>query len=165
MWASHAVKHNLVCWTKPATQACNGGIAYHCAAALERAKDAVKRERGVVRLREQLNLLDQLNLDLQFGVAVNLAHMYAANQLYREALNAYTQIIKGKTHAQVGRPWKFAYMSSSGGTLKRLRLLRAHACTRGQPAALLSSSLTGASAHVLQSSARRMCGWAELVSQ
>ena len=56
----------------------------------------------MVRLREQLNLLDQLNLDLQFGVAVNLAHMYAANQLYREALNAYTQIVKGKTHAQVG---------------------------------------------------------------
>eukprot|EP00891_Asterochloris_glomerata_P007067 jgi/Astpho2/7067/fgenesh1_pm.00107_%23_31_t len=77
--------------------------AQDASTALERAKDAVKRERGVVRLREQLNLLDQLNLDLQFGVAVNLAHMYAANQLYREALNAYTQIIKGKTHAQAGR--------------------------------------------------------------
>ena len=107
----------LVCWTKPATQACHCSTAYHWPAALERAKDVVKRERAVVRLRERLNLLDQLNLDLQFGVAVNLAHMYAANQLYREALTAYTQIVKGKTHAQVGRVLHTCLCA--GGTLRQ----------------------------------------------
>ena len=98
----------------------------------------------MVRLREQLNLLDQLNLDLQFGVAVNLAHMYAANQLFREALNAYTQIVKGKTHAQVGRPSRFAYMSCAGGTSRNFQSLRARACTSVQPAVLLSLGWTQA---------------------
>merc|ERR550514_2015430 len=42
-------------------------------AALEKAKEAGKRERQLCRLREQQNLLEQLNLDLTYAVCLNLA--------------------------------------------------------------------------------------------
>ena len=71
------------------------------AAALERAKEAGKRERAVCKLRERFGLLEQINSDLTYAVAVNLAEAYHAAQLHSEALNSYTQIVRSKQFPQV----------------------------------------------------------------
>ena len=70
-------------------------------AALERAKEAGKRERNVCKLRERFGLLEQINSDLTYAVAVNLAQAYHAAQLYSEALNSFTQIVRSKQFPQV----------------------------------------------------------------
>jgi intraflagellar transport protein 88 len=65
-------------------------------AALEKAKEAGKRERLLCKQREQNNLSDQINMDLTFAVCFNLAHQYHQSKLYTEAIDAYTQIVKNK---------------------------------------------------------------------
>lgn len=70
-------------------------------AALERAKEAGKKERAVCKLREQFGLLEQINSDLTYAVAVSLASVYQAAQLYTEALNSFTQIVRSKQFPQV----------------------------------------------------------------
>ncbi|VBB35177.1 unnamed protein product [Acanthocheilonema viteae] len=45
-----------------------------CLQALEKAKEAGRRERTIIRMREQLSIIEQLNLDLTFTVLFNLAH-------------------------------------------------------------------------------------------
>merc|ERR1719506_3357453 len=47
--------------------------------ALEKTKDAGKRERQLLRLREQQNLMEQLNVDLTYAVCLNLAIQQHAN--------------------------------------------------------------------------------------
>ncbi|KAL0039331.1 hypothetical protein WJX79_003743 [Trebouxia sp. C0005] len=69
-------------------------------AGLERAKEAGKRERAVCKLRERFGLLEQINSDLTYAVAVNLAEAYHAAQLYSEALNSFTQIVRSKQFPQ-----------------------------------------------------------------
>ncbi|MCP9260493.1 Intraflagellar transport protein 88 [Dirofilaria immitis] len=64
--------------------------------ALEKAKEAGRRERTIVKIREQLSTTEQLNLDLTFTVLFNLAHQYMANNLLTEALNTYQMIVKNR---------------------------------------------------------------------
>eukprot|EP00397_Hematodinium_sp_SG-2012_P008683 GEMP01008749.1.p1 GENE.GEMP01008749.1~~GEMP01008749.1.p1 ORF type:complete len:815 (+),score=195.88 GEMP01008749.1:33-2477(+) len=71
--------------------------------ALERAKEAAKRERALCRMREQQNLLDQLNIDLTYAVCLNLAIQHHANGNTQEALSIYTQIVKNKQYPYSGR--------------------------------------------------------------
>ncbi|KHN84582.1 Intraflagellar transport protein 88 -like protein [Toxocara canis] len=71
--------------------------------ALEKAKEAGRRERAAVKMREQLSVVDQLNLDLTFTVLFNLAHQYMANDLLTEALNTYQVIVKNKMFTNSGR--------------------------------------------------------------
>ncbi|CAG9538646.1 unnamed protein product [Cercopithifilaria johnstoni] len=71
--------------------------------ALEKAKEAGRRERTIVKMREQLSIIDQLNLDLTFTVLFNLAHQYMANNLLTEALNTYQMIVKNKMFTNSGR--------------------------------------------------------------
>ncbi|EJD75140.1 OSM-5 protein [Loa loa] len=71
--------------------------------ALEKAKEAGRRERTIVKMREQLSIVEQLNLDLTFTVLFNLAHQYMANNLLTEALNTYQMIVKNKMFANSGR--------------------------------------------------------------
>ncbi|VDM08134.1 unnamed protein product [Wuchereria bancrofti] len=71
--------------------------------ALEKAKEAGRRERTIVKMREQLSILEQLNLDLTFTVLFNLAHQYMANNLLTEALNTYQMIVKNKMFVNSGR--------------------------------------------------------------
>ena len=71
--------------------------------ALEKAKEAGKKERLVAKQKEQSNLVDQANLDLTYFVLFNLANQYLANKMYAEALNAYAVIVKNKTFNQSGR--------------------------------------------------------------
>lgn len=71
---------------------------------MERAKEAGKRERAVCKLRERFGLLEQINSDLTYAVAVKLAEAYHAAQLYSEAMNSFTQIVRSKQFPQV-RNW------------------------------------------------------------
>lgn len=71
--------------------------------ALEKAKDAGKKERHISKRREQLELSEQINLDLTYSVLLNLANQYHANKMYQEALNSYSVIVKNKLFNQAGR--------------------------------------------------------------
>eukprot|EP00747_Dinoflagellata_sp_TGD_P023665 gnl/TRDRNA2_/TRDRNA2_129987_c1_seq1.p1 gnl/TRDRNA2_/TRDRNA2_129987_c1~~gnl/TRDRNA2_/TRDRNA2_129987_c1_seq1.p1 ORF type:complete len:667 (+),score=164.88 gnl/TRDRNA2_/TRDRNA2_129987_c1_seq1:1-2001(+) len=55
------------------------------------------------RLREQHDLLDQLNVDLTYAVCLNLAIQHQANDNDDEALTIYTQIVKNKQYPNSGR--------------------------------------------------------------
>ena len=71
--------------------------------ALEKAKEAGKKERQLSKQREQANLADQVNLDLTYSVLFNLANLHHANKMYQEALNSYAVIVKNKLFNQSGR--------------------------------------------------------------
>ncbi|XP_055015680.1 LOW QUALITY PROTEIN: intraflagellar transport protein 88 homolog [Boleophthalmus pectinirostris] len=71
--------------------------------ALEKAKEAGRKERALVRQREQTGNRDQANLDLTYSVLLNLANQYANNEMYTEALNSYQVLIKNKMFSNAGR--------------------------------------------------------------
>ncbi|KAJ8314795.1 hypothetical protein KUTeg_006945 [Tegillarca granosa] len=71
--------------------------------ALEKAKEAGRKERVLVRQREQQSMGDQINLDLTYSVLFNLANQYSANEMYNEALNTYQVIVKNKMFSNAGR--------------------------------------------------------------
>uniref|UniRef100_H2ZWI9 Intraflagellar transport protein 88 homolog n=2 Tax=Latimeria chalumnae TaxID=7897 RepID=H2ZWI9_LATCH len=71
--------------------------------ALEKAKEAGRKERVLVRQREQTASADHINLDLTYSVLFNLASQYSANDLYAEALNTYQVIVRNKMFSNAGR--------------------------------------------------------------
>ncbi|XP_077473993.1 intraflagellar transport protein 88 homolog isoform X3 [Stigmatopora argus] len=71
--------------------------------ALEKAKEAEKKERALVRQQEQSEDPDQINLDLTYAVLLNLANQCENNEMYPEALNHYLVIIKNKMFTTAGR--------------------------------------------------------------
>ncbi|KAF0026799.1 hypothetical protein F2P81_021536 [Scophthalmus maximus] len=71
--------------------------------ALEKAKEAGRKERALVRQRQQSGYADQINLDLTYSVLLNLANQYANNDMYPEALNSYQVIVKNKMFNNAGR--------------------------------------------------------------
>lgn len=71
--------------------------------ALEKAKEAGKRERALCKQREQAQLSDQINIDLTYAVCFNLAHQYHVSKLYTESLNTYSSVVKNKQFSQSGR--------------------------------------------------------------
>lgn len=71
--------------------------------ALEKAKEAEKKEKAVVRLRKQISQGEPINLDLTYSVLFNLANVYFANEMYTEALNTYNIIVKNKLFNSAGR--------------------------------------------------------------
>ncbi|GAB5566212.1 intraflagellar transport protein 88 homolog isoform X1 [Prionailurus iriomotensis] len=91
--------------------------------ALEKAKDAGRKERILVRQREQVTTPENINLDLTYSslpeingwqilpklerilrkVLFNLASQYSANEMYAEALNTYQVIVKNKMFSNAGR--------------------------------------------------------------
>ena len=73
------------------------------ALALEKAKECAKKERQLCKHREQQNLNDSINIDLTYAVCFNLANQFQANEMYMEALNTYSLIVKNKQYAQSGR--------------------------------------------------------------
>uniref|UniRef100_A0A8C3P4S4 Intraflagellar transport protein 88 homolog n=1 Tax=Cyanoderma ruficeps TaxID=181631 RepID=A0A8C3P4S4_9PASS len=73
--------------------------------ALEKAKEAGRQERELLRQREQIAPPESINLDLTYTVLLNLATQYVANEMYAEALTTYQVIVKNK-------------MFSNGGILK-----------------------------------------------
>jgi len=73
------------------------------APALEKAKEAQKKEEALRKHREHNGVMDGMNIDLTYSVSFNLANQYQANELYTEALAAYGAIVKNKQYAQSGR--------------------------------------------------------------
>lgn len=71
--------------------------------AFEKAKEAGRKERVLVRQREQLGVADQINLDLTYSVLFNLANRYTASGMYQEALNTYQAIVRNKMFAHAGQ--------------------------------------------------------------
>jgi len=71
--------------------------------ALEKAKEAGKKERSLCKQREQLGHGDQINMDLTYSVHFNLAVQYHRHQLYTEALNTYSLIVRNLQYTQGGR--------------------------------------------------------------
>ncbi|CAL2049617.1 unnamed protein product [Caenorhabditis brenneri] len=71
--------------------------------ALDKGKEAGRRERAVVKHREQQGLVDSMNLDLTFTVLFNLAQQYEANDMTTEALNTYEIIVRNKMFPNSGR--------------------------------------------------------------
>jgi intraflagellar transport protein 88 len=71
--------------------------------ALEKSKEAGKRERLLCKHREQAGLGDQMNVELTFAVCFNLGYQFQANGLHSEALSTYSQIVKNKQFTQGGR--------------------------------------------------------------
>lgn len=71
--------------------------------ALEKAKEAGRKERALVRQREQSGNAEHINLDLTYSVLLNLANQYANNEMYPEALNSYQVIVKNKMFSNAGR--------------------------------------------------------------
>uniref|UniRef100_A0A673T1Z7 Intraflagellar transport protein 88 homolog n=1 Tax=Suricata suricatta TaxID=37032 RepID=A0A673T1Z7_SURSU len=71
--------------------------------ALEKAKEAGRKERILVRQREQVTTPENINLDLTYSVLFNLASQYSANEMYAEALNTYQVIVKNKMFSNAGR--------------------------------------------------------------
>ncbi|XP_034429558.1 intraflagellar transport protein 88 homolog isoform X4 [Hippoglossus hippoglossus] len=70
---------------------------------LEKAKEAGRKERALVRQREQTGNADHINLDLTYSVLLNLANQYENNEMYPEALNSYQVIVKNKMFNNAGR--------------------------------------------------------------
>ena len=62
--------------------------------ALEKAKEAGKKERQLCREREKNGLADQINSDLTYAVCFNLANQYGSCGMHQEALNTYSLIVK-----------------------------------------------------------------------
>ncbi|XP_058247375.1 intraflagellar transport protein 88 homolog isoform X2 [Hemibagrus wyckioides] len=71
--------------------------------ALEKAKEAGRKERVLLRQREQTGTADHINLDLTYSVLFNLANQYANNDMNTEALNTYQVIVKNKMFNNAGR--------------------------------------------------------------
>uniref|UniRef100_A0AAQ4PPY2 Intraflagellar transport protein 88 homolog n=1 Tax=Gasterosteus aculeatus aculeatus TaxID=481459 RepID=A0AAQ4PPY2_GASAC len=71
--------------------------------ALEKAKEAGRKERTLVRHREKSGNGDHINLDLTYSVLLNLANQYANNEMFPEALNSYQVIVRNKMFSNAGR--------------------------------------------------------------
>uniref|UniRef100_A0A1I7XHN3 TPR_REGION domain-containing protein n=1 Tax=Heterorhabditis bacteriophora TaxID=37862 RepID=A0A1I7XHN3_HETBA len=71
--------------------------------ALDKAKEAGRRERAVVKYREQQGVVEAMNIDLTFTVLFNLAQQYMNNNMANEALNTYQIVVKNKMFPNSGR--------------------------------------------------------------
>lgn len=71
--------------------------------ALEKAKEAAKRERKLTKFRDANNMGELQNVDLTYAVIFNLAHQYHQTGMYQEALNTYQVLVKNKSFTNAGR--------------------------------------------------------------
>lgn len=73
------------------------------AEALEKAKEAVSKEKNLKKQKELQNLAESINIDLTYICLFNLAVQYQNSGLHQEALAKYNEIIKCKQFQQAGR--------------------------------------------------------------
>ena len=73
------------------------------ALAVEKAKQAGKKENFLNKHREKHNLGDHINMDLTYAVCFNLADAYHKHGQVKEALSAYNVLVKNKQYPQSGR--------------------------------------------------------------
>lgn len=71
--------------------------------ALEKAKEAGKAERALVKFKEAHGLSEQISADLTYSICFNLGNAYHYNKMYEEALSTYALIVKNKQYPQSGR--------------------------------------------------------------
>jgi len=72
--------------------------------ALEQGKEAIKKERALVRFLEEKELTDtMLNTDLTFAVQFHLGDVLSRNGLLSEALTVYQTMLKDKSFQSVAR--------------------------------------------------------------
>ena len=71
--------------------------------ALDKAKEARKKEKALCRHRETNGLADHINLELTYAVWLNVAYAQHANNMPDEALNTYQMIVKNKQYQNAGR--------------------------------------------------------------
>ncbi|XP_077393350.1 intraflagellar transport protein 88 homolog isoform X1 [Festucalex cinctus] len=70
--------------------------------ALEKAREAGRKERALVRQREQSERAEEINENLTYAVLLNLANQYENNEMYPEALSSYGEIVKNKMFTNGG---------------------------------------------------------------
>ncbi|EKU21161.1 intraflagellar transport 88-like protein, partial [Nannochloropsis gaditana CCMP526] len=58
------------------------------------AKEAQKKERALTRARESSNLVDAMNGELTYAVALHLGSMYEGNGMEDEALHVYRGLLE-----------------------------------------------------------------------
>ncbi|XP_061696940.1 intraflagellar transport protein 88 homolog isoform X1 [Syngnathoides biaculeatus] len=85
------------------TESCMAQSLGNSQLALEKAKEAERKERMLVRQREQYGNAEQINIDLTYAVLLNLANQYENNEMYPEALSSYQLIVKNKMFTNAGR--------------------------------------------------------------
>ncbi|XP_061143593.1 intraflagellar transport protein 88 homolog isoform X1 [Syngnathus typhle] len=86
------------------TESCMAQSMGNSQLALEKAKEAERKERVLVRQREQQSdSAEQINIDLTYAVLLNLANQYENNEMYPEALSSYQVIVKNKMFTNAGR--------------------------------------------------------------
>ncbi|XP_061774237.1 intraflagellar transport protein 88 homolog [Nerophis ophidion] len=85
------------------TESCMAQSVGNSQLALEKAKEAERKERALVRQREQSGSAEQINIDLTYAILLNLANQYENNEMYPEALSSYQLIVKNKMFANAGR--------------------------------------------------------------
>uniref|UniRef100_A0AC35TTF4 TPR_REGION domain-containing protein n=1 Tax=Rhabditophanes sp. KR3021 TaxID=114890 RepID=A0AC35TTF4_9BILA len=71
--------------------------------ALEKAKEAGRKDRMAVKLRENVPIDDPLNIDLTYLALFNLAQQYTASGMLNEALNTYQAITRNKMFPNAGK--------------------------------------------------------------
>ncbi|XP_061923411.1 intraflagellar transport protein 88 homolog [Entelurus aequoreus] len=85
------------------TESCMAQSVGNSQLALEKAKEAERKERALVRQREQSGSAEQINIELTYAILLNLANQYENNEMYPEALSSYQLIVKNKMFANAGR--------------------------------------------------------------
>ncbi|XP_077437105.1 intraflagellar transport protein 88 homolog isoform X2 [Vanacampus margaritifer] len=85
------------------TESCMAQSTGNSELALEKAKEAERKERVLVKQREQSGNAEQINIDLTYAVLLNLANQYENNEMYPEALSSYQVIVKNKMFTNAGR--------------------------------------------------------------
>lgn len=65
---------------------------------LDKAREALKKERMLVTHRNKHNTADQINNDLTFAVNFQLAYVYECNNMFPEALHAFNGLVKDTNH-------------------------------------------------------------------
>ena len=61
---------------------------------LEKAKEAAKAERDVVKYKENNGLVEQINIELTFSVFFSLANAFHRSKMYDDALKNYQTLVK-----------------------------------------------------------------------
>ncbi|KAF0984560.1 hypothetical protein FDP41_000459 [Naegleria fowleri] len=73
------------------------------AMALDKAKEAEKREKALLRFKQEKQLNQDPNHELSYAVQFNLARAYQLNGMYTEALDTYDAIVRNKEFEHAGR--------------------------------------------------------------
>ncbi|CAM9106211.1 unnamed protein product, partial [Choristocarpus tenellus] len=84
-------------------ESASAGVEADFALALDKAKEADKKEKVLCKHRERHGLVDQMNIELTHAVCFNLANSYHQNGMNKEALREYGAIVKNKQHPHAGR--------------------------------------------------------------